>query len=697
MLLPQRKDDDDTCLTSIPSTSVVSAPAAGDDSKILIQEMAILVQKLQEGINTLQRRNGNAGESLQENSSVHFNCLDQQLPRPSSPNNGGQDESDNVVVTRSISSRRAQILMTSPNKRPELKPVWVRISHRRAQQMVRSGVRTSLRRGGRSTTLDSDIMNGVNDNVRASFCAGSKQELAWDIFGLWLIAYEIFTAPLQVFDPPMYGFEHVLAWVSPLYWTTDIALRLMILFCDADRAAVCAYFKRWFFFDVLCVVVDWLSLMAANTVDNLALIRIVKFLRFIRLIRLLKIQGRLESSEYRIRANKILILIGMARSLATILGLCHFLACGWYGVGLPNRFSNGYSWLNEFDVRTRPWHYRYFMCLHWALAQFTPATVEIHPTNTVERNYAVFVVIVAMISFTSLVGNMTASIAQLSTERRDQQRKEGMLRRYMDEHRIDDQTRLRIFVYLKAARTNSLNLLHEQDVELIAHLPNTLRKAMRIEIFSHLFESEEAHPLFKYISEDIVHVQRLCNNALVETAGIVEKEIIAEGTHASHMYIIKKGSLMFNAEERALTVSKPHLLTPDGPAHLRYFSEICLWLQWSHCGSVTAKTHVELIELCEDYFQRELSTDPAVISYAYLFLAYVKEHPDQSSDVMTAANTCEDLEGLVCTARGDVRTPLKSPSEASGNGANGDNGVIWFEVKEEDEISNNGSLCEASI
>eukprot|EP00438_Fugacium_kawagutii_P026712 Skav219970 [mRNA] locus=scaffold2879:389420:443892:+ [translate_table: standard] len=57
--------------------------------------------------------------------------------------------------------------------------------------------------------------------------------------------------------------------------------------------------------------------------------------------------------------------------------------------------------------------YRYATALHWSLTQFTPATVDVHPQNLVERTFAILVLIFGLVLFSSFVSSITASMTQL--------------------------------------------------------------------------------------------------------------------------------------------------------------------------------------------------------------------------------------------------------------------------------------------
>ncbi|CAK9058292.1 unnamed protein product [Durusdinium trenchii] len=55
----------------------------------------------------------------------------------------------------------------------------------------------------------------------------------------------------------------------------------------------------------------------------------------------------------------------------------------------------------------------YVASLHWSLTQFTPSTNNVAPTNSLERLFAIFVILLAMGCFSSFVGSITATVNAL--------------------------------------------------------------------------------------------------------------------------------------------------------------------------------------------------------------------------------------------------------------------------------------------
>jgi len=230
-----------------------------------------------------------------------------------------------------------------------------------------------------------------------------------------LIAYEICTAPLQVFNPQLNTIARVLGWASPVYWTFDILANFFSGYYDEhgitevkQKKVWRIYLKNWFIIDVSTVIVDYCSLFVQQyeqEAEGLVTFgRVVRILRFTRLIRVLKIHNRLLSSIYRMRSNASLIILDMGKVFICISVLCHFVACGWYGMGqVSGGMGSRANWLDEHAVLNRSFGYRYTLCLHWALTQFTPASMEVYPTSTAERTYALLIDLCAIVCFSCLL------------------------------------------------------------------------------------------------------------------------------------------------------------------------------------------------------------------------------------------------------------------------------------------------------
>lgn len=73
----------------------------------------------------------------------------------------------------------------------------------------------------------------------------------------------------------------------------------------------------------------------------------------------------------------------------------------------------------------------YTCAFHWSLTQFTPATQNLSPVSYLERFFACFVVLVALVTFSTFLGKMTSGMSQLLSLHADRQQQETMLRQFM--------------------------------------------------------------------------------------------------------------------------------------------------------------------------------------------------------------------------------------------------------------------------
>merc|ERR1719491_764494 len=74
-----------------------------------------------------------------------------------------------------------------------------------------------------------------------------------------------------------------------------------------------------------------------------------------------------------------------------------------------------HTWVDQaFDDDAHTFWYRYLSSFHWAVTQFTPASMEIVPTNTFERLYTIVTIFFGLLMFSSFVSNMTNSMTYLT-------------------------------------------------------------------------------------------------------------------------------------------------------------------------------------------------------------------------------------------------------------------------------------------
>merc|ERR1712232_174439 len=140
-----------------------------------------------------------------------------------------------------------------------------------------------------------------------------------------------------------------------------------------------------------------------------------------------------------IRSDSIRLMMSLVMSVAIIIFICHFVACAWYAIGhyctMPPTWVEmaGLQENSGSDSFKTDFAYRYLISLHWAFCQFTPASMEVHPQNLLERGFAVCVIVLGMVSFSSFVSSITATMTQLRTLNVEKYKMDAILRRYFDQ------------------------------------------------------------------------------------------------------------------------------------------------------------------------------------------------------------------------------------------------------------------------
>merc|ERR1719238_1588509 len=95
----------------------------------------------------------------------------------------------------------------------------------------------------------------------------------------------------------------------------------------------------------------------------------------------------------------------------------HVMACAWYFVGRTTMEAHVRNWIEVAGVDTEPLAYKYTTSMHWSMTQFTPASMDVSARNTPERIFSIVVLFFAMVAFSSIVGNITASMNSLHSRK----------------------------------------------------------------------------------------------------------------------------------------------------------------------------------------------------------------------------------------------------------------------------------------
>merc|ERR1719436_1251888 len=101
--------------------------------------------------------------------------------------------------------------------------------------------------------------------------------------------------------------------------------------------------------------------------------------------------------------------------------------------------------------------------------------MDIWPHNFMERSFTIFVMVLGLTMFSSLVGKMTSAFEQLREMSTDEWQQFWLLRRYLKEQKISKDLTQRIQRYADYSYQRSRKRKQEGEVKLLKLLSEQLR------------------------------------------------------------------------------------------------------------------------------------------------------------------------------------------------------------------------------
>mmetsp|Transcript_32394 Transcript_32394/g.86934 ORF Transcript_32394/g.86934 Transcript_32394/m.86934 type:complete len:722 (-) Transcript_32394:101-2266(-) len=496
-----------------------------------------------------------------------------------------------------------------------------------------------------------------------------RTRLIWDITGMIVLLYDLVFIPVQLaFGALKNNTIRVCAWFTMLYWTFDVAASCLTGYVDEvhgvitrPRRIVVRYLTSWFLLDIVILLADWAdtmctilefntgteSLEAAGMIRVGKAVRVMRVLRTVRLLRLAKVRHLLSMVQDNLDSEYFYTIVNITKYIVFIIAINHFIACGWRRLGLVHVPGYG-SWLERGGIEFRSLEYQYLTSLHWSLTQFTPASMDVQPTNVFERSFAIVVLLFALCVFSSFVSSITSAMTSLRDLGAKHENQSFLLRRYLRERHISRHLSLRIRRFVAFA-VGDLKTKGDHVTLL-----KTLSPLLRLELKTELYMSNlAAHPFFKKITHARSPVLRaLCQFALKELPLSHLDVLFDMGGAATAMYWLRVGGMRYD-----LKGTRKYAPIPFNVGH--WCSEQALWTTWEHAGSMTAKGECEVLVLDAKQFREDMLLLPAFATelrnYAVSYVASLNSSMDGSGYV-TDLHTNSQTESVMPFLRKGSRT-----------------------------------------
>jgi len=269
------------------------------------------------------------------------------------------------------------------------------------------------------------------------------------------------------------------------------------------------------------------------------------------------------------------------------------------------------SWLSPLQDEGAGRLHCYLVAYHWSMAQFTPAPNNYHPGNWRERLYAVCVLFLGLVLFSSLLGSTTALINQSKQQAYAQMRQDDLMRRFFKDNEVSMALGNRITHFLKE-HSKRKRRVAEHDLQCLASLPKSLRTEMHYEVYAHVLSR---HPVFAKI--ETLHqntLVKVCHQAVAEVTFAKGEEPFYAQMPGSHMMWVVDGGLEYHLGMTSSVVSAQGSISKKLEKG-SWISEAVLWTKWAHKGLLVAMCTTGVVQLANDQFAGVACEDVHAMTY----------------------------------------------------------------------------------
>jgi len=253
--------------------------------------------------------------------------------------------------------------------------------------------------------------------------------------------------------------------------------------------------------------------------------------------------------------------------------------------------------------------------------------MEIRPYNLAERSFSIFALLFALITFSSFLGSITASITQLRKHSTESGKQQHALRQYFSRNKVSGNLSRAIWKYLRDYHFAHQTRSHKQ-MDVFKFLPGHLSRRLNYELFGPYITRSPFW--YHFASVGMEAVLEVCSTAIIEKTTICHEDVFIEGQNASTVYYVASGFMRYDHQVLRRRISD----LSTGAC----LSEPALWVKWVHCATLGATTSCDIIELhtakCRRVLQDFPKYFPFAQRYAQIFrFCMMKLGPESQTDV----------------------------------------------------------------
>jgi len=469
-----------------------------------------------------------------------------------------------------------------------------------------------------------------------------SMRVAFDVASLFVLLYDLIGLPvIMAWEIHLTGYLQVLSILTTVFWILDLVLNFRTGYYYQGRLVMNPrpvawhYLRTWFVLDFLVLVCNVANFLVAQVeeggtsgMETLKLLRFAKVGRLLRvagLLRIARIIDVLERFEDRRLSERAHTASEVINLMLCVIFVNHFIACIWYTIGRTAPADTDLRWLHShigadsnlsYEDVSMP--YQYWTSFHWSFTQMTPGSMQVHATNSFERSFTVFCLILGMVFFSSIVSALSSKTAEFRKAKQDKTQKLRTLQKFLESRNISTPLAVAVQKQVKE-RMEPRRLLTVLDVPLLGMLSEKLLLRLRYEMCRKYL----THPLLRWWEEvDPAGIKLLCSQAIDFVALDVGDLLFSPSSKAEAAHIVTAGRLKYSEDEQALQVSETDLnehYIEKGD----WICEAALWTCWTHVGSAEALVTSEVmsvnVQKLEEVLQGRRAVSYVLQAYATVF------------------------------------------------------------------------------
>eukprot|EP00747_Dinoflagellata_sp_TGD_P105927 gnl/TRDRNA2_/TRDRNA2_169698_c0_seq2.p1 gnl/TRDRNA2_/TRDRNA2_169698_c0~~gnl/TRDRNA2_/TRDRNA2_169698_c0_seq2.p1 ORF type:complete len:341 (+),score=71.88 gnl/TRDRNA2_/TRDRNA2_169698_c0_seq2:172-1194(+) len=218
--------------------------------------------------------------------------------------------------------------------------------------------------------------------------------------------------------------------------------------------------------------------------------------------------------------------------------------------------------------------------------------MEVSPQNIFERGFAVCLILIAMISFSTFVSSITASMTRLRSINQDMTTQHFHLRKFFKDHHISWDLSARITRHIDLTVDLHKHRMDRDKVELLKHLSGPLNMELQTEMTLPFLL---VHPFFlEFQTWSSPATSELCFRAVFMNAMAKGDYLFDFSAEAHQMFIISRGILCYQRPSglKVKGVKRSTHLAKD-----QWCCEPALWVPWVHRGTMFTMVASEIVEI----------------------------------------------------------------------------------------------------